>query len=167
MTANQPSSHLESVNCSANILIFALSVYLPTLMTGQTVTRSRGQPRPAARTVINLRLFPDFPASRGFALPRSLPRHSYKLPTRFHYKSNNGHAKCIYYCLNTLRTPLSWPMSVLMHSSFSDHFRLPNTSTRRTLVSSLGRYRKFVTYAFLCFVRNLRILWAFHVDAFL
>lgn len=90
-------------------------------MTGQT-ERSRGQPTPAVRPLINLRHFPDFPASRRPGVPRRPadgrarpPRYSYKLPTRFRHKSNDGRAKCIYYCSDTLRTESPTAVRVLRH----------------------------------------------------
>lgn len=111
-------------------------------MTGQT-ERSRGQPTPAVRPLINLRHFPDFPASRRPGVPRRPadgrarpPRYSYKLPTRFRHKSNDGRAKCIYYCSDTLRTES--PTAVRM---FRDRFA--DAALRRKLVTTLRRNRGY------------------------
>lgn len=104
----QPSSHLGRVNYSANILIFALSVYPPTLMTGQTGWRyqhsrsvwSAATRSPAASDANKSSDFPRFPGVPWRPIPRAT------LINYVHAFTINQTmpAKCIYYCLNTLRT---------------------------------------------------------------
>lgn len=103
--ANSPvyPAHLGGVNCTANILIFAKCLLAHFNERANTAVSRRGPP-------INLPALPEFPrVSRFPGVPRRAPalindRHGSVI-------NQTMEAKCIYYCLDTLRTPNCWPQS--------------------------------------------------------
>lgn len=67
----EPSSHLDSVNWLANILIFVVRHLLANFNEWSNRASGCVVNRAGAPPLINLRIFPDFPTSRGGWRPTS------------------------------------------------------------------------------------------------